>query len=480
LENIDEGNAQDAKITMDDRGNAFAVWNQQSSGMNSIWSNNYDISSGWGTSVLLETDNRWNAHAPDVAAGADGAMAIWNQFDGTNYNIYSNRYQKDSGWGTPELIEKEDEGSASRSQIATDGSGNYIAVWRQFHGGTLNIWANIYTPDTGWRTERAIETLNSGEGDIPRIAMSSSGTALVVWEQFYNDVRLIASNRFVLPDTIPPVLDVDDPPRGYVTEWSEINVYGTTDPGITLTVNGYLVDVSDDGSFSCNISLRNGDNKILVKAVDGSGNTALHLTNVTFNDPVISLKEDMMKALDDIATLTLEISDLRSDHSDMALLLAGLRNDLDINMMNLSQIEENLTLLNTEIGTLTEELHSILENLTSVVEKVENHDEDLDLAYSDIADLILELDRINDTIDEMEDDVQDTAAVLEELSSSIAITQGFDDLSDELDSTKDELDSVKTVNTILIILIIILFIVVIAMFFMMMTRTKRNENEIFE
>ena len=49
--------------------------------------------SGWGTAVLIETDNVGNAYNPQVAVDESGnAIAVWKQFDGTRSNIWANRY----------------------------------------------------------------------------------------------------------------------------------------------------------------------------------------------------------------------------------------------------------------------------------------------------------------------------------------------------------------------------------------------------
>ena len=46
------------------------------------------------------------------------------------------------GWGTAELIETDDAGKAQYPQIAVDPNGSAIAVWEQYEGGRLNVWAN--------------------------------------------------------------------------------------------------------------------------------------------------------------------------------------------------------------------------------------------------------------------------------------------------------------------------------------------------
>jgi hypothetical protein len=75
----------------------------------------------------------------------------------------------------------------------------------------------------------------------------------------------------VLADTTPPALDVQNPTQ----LGNLIIVQGTTEPGVTVTVNGEAVDVAGDGSFRKAVTLnRVGQNTILIRATDPAGNKA--------------------------------------------------------------------------------------------------------------------------------------------------------------------------------------------------------------
>ena len=144
IETDDAGSAGSPQIAFDGSGNAIAVWEQSDGIRDNIWSNRYDATTGWDTAELIETDTGW-VNYPQIAVDSSGnAIAVWEQFDGTKDNIWSNRYDATTGWGTAELIETDDAGSADMPQIACDGSGNAIAVWEQSDGTRDNIWANRY------------------------------------------------------------------------------------------------------------------------------------------------------------------------------------------------------------------------------------------------------------------------------------------------------------------------------------------------
>jgi len=137
------GEAYNPQIAFDANGNAIAVWRQFDGTRYNIWANRYDAATGsWGTAELIETDTGW-AVAPQIAIDANGnAIAVWVQSDGTRDSIWANRYVPGAGWGTAELVETDNAGHAYYPQVAIDANGNAIAVWDQDDGTRYNIWAN--------------------------------------------------------------------------------------------------------------------------------------------------------------------------------------------------------------------------------------------------------------------------------------------------------------------------------------------------
>jgi hypothetical protein len=99
-------------------------------------------------------------------------------------------------WGSAQFAETDNTGDAFRPEVAVDPSGNALAVWEQFDGTRGNIWANRFTPATGWGTAQLLETDNTREAVSPRVAVDSSGNALAVWYQFDGTRYNILANRF--------------------------------------------------------------------------------------------------------------------------------------------------------------------------------------------------------------------------------------------------------------------------------------------
>ena len=185
-------------VAEDNNGNAMAIWTQ-SDGINpaNLWSNYYTTGVGWGAPELVETNNSGEAAGHSVVIDTSGnAVAIWAQSDGSVYNIWSNRYVPGSGWGTPELIEL-NSGDALPPKAAIDSSGNIITVWEQFNGSTFDIWSNRYVAGSGWGTAALLEPVNTGSYDIGlQIIMDSGGDAAVIWSLTEGSTRNIGTSRY--------------------------------------------------------------------------------------------------------------------------------------------------------------------------------------------------------------------------------------------------------------------------------------------
>jgi hypothetical protein len=188
------------QVAVDAAGNGLAVWVQSDGTRPSVWANRYTAGSGWGTPQLIETDNAGSAAQPNVVFdGSGNALAIWGQSDGTRYNVWANRYAVGSGWGTAQMIETDNAGDAGRDfppQIAFDGGGNALAVWEQSDGTRTSIWANRYTAGGAWGTAQLIETDNAGNARSPSIAFDGGGNALAVWDQSDGTRSNIWANRY--------------------------------------------------------------------------------------------------------------------------------------------------------------------------------------------------------------------------------------------------------------------------------------------
>ena len=185
IETGNAGGAETPQIAVDANGNGVAVWAYFDGARYDILATHYTASTNtWGPAALSLTASASSGASPQVAFDSTGnAIAVWTQQAGTRYDLWANRYTAGTGWGTAVLIESDDTGSADDPQIAFDDSANAIVVWHQRDGTRANIWANRYTAGSGWGTAALLETNNAGDASRAQIAIQGNGNAIAVWEQ---------------------------------------------------------------------------------------------------------------------------------------------------------------------------------------------------------------------------------------------------------------------------------------------------------
>ncbi len=89
-----------------------------------------------------------------------------------------------------------------------------------------------------------------------------------------NQESLASKTIRILYDNTDPKLDISNPSDGAsIKSERKLNVTGQTDPDAYVFVNGSQAIVQQDGSFTYQISLSDGDNNINIKAQDQASNT---------------------------------------------------------------------------------------------------------------------------------------------------------------------------------------------------------------
>lgn len=183
-------------IVVDPTGATTVAWSETDGVWWSMWARRYVPGVGWGAPGLIETDDTGHAIAVEMAVDASGNVtAVWTQDDSMNVYVYANRYTDGVGWGTATKIQSDLMQSTAFPHVAMDASGNALAVWSEYDGTRMNIWARLYSVGVGWGTAALIETDDTGNATEPRIAMNTGGEALVVWQQ--DGDEMIRANRYV-------------------------------------------------------------------------------------------------------------------------------------------------------------------------------------------------------------------------------------------------------------------------------------------
>jgi hypothetical protein len=188
-------------VAMNASGTAFAVWTQYD-GTSSYrtWGNRYVPGSGWGTAVQLQSSSLYS-YGADVAVDAGGnAIATWNQDNGNgNANIWVNRYVAGTGWSGASVIQSGTLDSFY-ARVAMNSTGRAVVVWSQFDGITYRVWANRYVPGTGWAGPTQLQSV-SEYGYGPAVAMDETGNAIAIWSQYNNSLSYQTWSARLTPGT---------------------------------------------------------------------------------------------------------------------------------------------------------------------------------------------------------------------------------------------------------------------------------------
>lgn len=79
-----------------------------------------------------------------------------------------------------------------------------------------------------------------------------------------------------------PALTVSSPQEGETVGREDLRIEGTTDKGNTVQVNGSPAVVNVEGKFNASFTLKEGENKISIKAADNAGNTKEQVLTVKY------------------------------------------------------------------------------------------------------------------------------------------------------------------------------------------------------
>lgn len=142
---------------------------------------------------------------------------------------------------------------------------------------TINLYINgdlidkSDTDDNGKFIFR--ETLVSGENTINAKAIVNQNESA-----YSNTITIVYKNAL-------PSLKIISPSdaQSFTKDQNTVNVNGSTDTDVKVTVNGFWAITDTNGNFSYNLPLQNGENKIRITAADIAGNRKEIEIKVTYS-----------------------------------------------------------------------------------------------------------------------------------------------------------------------------------------------------
>jgi len=169
------------QVVMHTNGNAVAIFERVGNQVN-VAASTYNAGlDQWGSSELIEWSNFGSAESPRLGIAGNGdAIAIWRQPDGAFDSILGNFYDASMGSWEPFVnVVKWVDATADSPDLAVAPNGDAAAVYVIID----HVWASLFDYNSGtWSEGEAIEF---GEHDAatPDVAIDDDGNVFAVWRQ---------------------------------------------------------------------------------------------------------------------------------------------------------------------------------------------------------------------------------------------------------------------------------------------------------
>jgi len=179
-------NVSTSKVAMNEE-SAIIVWNQSDSKQLQIFKSEYRLGA-WKHPEGLDDNisiGGTYAQSPQVAMDDNNnAMIVWEQIDGSHYQIYKSEY-REGAWTHPVQLSDNispNGQNASKSQVKMDNNGNTIIVWHQTDGSVFKIFKSEYRSGIWTHPSSLADAIVSNAFD-PQVALDDNGNALIAWIQ---------------------------------------------------------------------------------------------------------------------------------------------------------------------------------------------------------------------------------------------------------------------------------------------------------
>jgi len=263
------------QITVDEHGNAMAIWTEVVDNKWQIWANRYNGTNWTGEERIDASTN--SVLSPRIALSKNGksAVALWIQYnDNDPYRkLYARYYTAANGWDTIiHRIDSNDAFSISTAEIAIDDQGNACAIWDQ-----NAILTSHYSNSSGWSIAKEL----SNRGEKPQISMNRSGSAVAVWRHWYDNSKyFIETSRYIAGTgwtTIERIEynsgdSADNPQVGIDEDGNAIAIWQQFDGSYTSIYSNHFGVLFGWGTAQLTETNDNGDASFPQISIDGSGN----------------------------------------------------------------------------------------------------------------------------------------------------------------------------------------------------------------
>lgn len=187
-----EGSDDSVNLAVDGAGNAISAYTTITGSFWNVWTQRYDHIAGWQTPELMARSTAKTTYAKISMNSRGDAVVIWQQDDGstTRFDLWSRtRFAGQSAWSAAELLENYNgdgthNGGVDSAWVDVGEDGTVVAAWaqRERSGVTSHaMFASARSEGTAWSPRARIDVTDTSGSYSPRIRVDGQGNALVAW-----------------------------------------------------------------------------------------------------------------------------------------------------------------------------------------------------------------------------------------------------------------------------------------------------------
>ena len=224
-------NVSGPNVAVDKNGNWLAVWQQDNDiPQHGIWQSTSADGVHWTAPAAITTAGK--VYEPILAMNQDGVdVVVWTDEVGTDSNFTLTGSARVNGtWTAPHvLLAAADQGERYPAAAVTS-TGTAIVTWEQTDGTAvdeLSVWQARFSGGA-WATASLVETYDAGQAYSANVATNGAGQAILTWLQSTTSTAQLWAQRY--PATGAPEAPVMITEGGNIA-WSE-------SPSVTLDDSG--------------------------------------------------------------------------------------------------------------------------------------------------------------------------------------------------------------------------------------------------
>jgi hypothetical protein len=172
------GSLRFPQAATDSAGNVIVVWTD-----GAVWSKRYDAATAsWGPTIVVGGNPLSGKYGLQIAMNSGGtAVAVWGEYEGQVLGLYAARYEPTTGsWGAPAFVMA----GPNRGRVGIDADGNALVLGVTYDGSGT-VLAGRYSVSTAtWSAPLVLSA--AGNPDGHQLAVSPTGNAFAVWHQTYS------------------------------------------------------------------------------------------------------------------------------------------------------------------------------------------------------------------------------------------------------------------------------------------------------